>query len=224
MSIVPRYAGNGKWYQTPRGYLVSAGKVVSTLTGETFDHIPLDTLKMAEQEGTGAHRIGCDLALLKLGHLEQVPVPDMPVDYPGSQARWVDAMARAHVDLLQWFEEYEVEPIAVEEPSTNYAYGFAGCPDLKAWYKPKRAKRKRMGVFDYKRVAAVGIGHRLKLLIYKTLDGYKDCEHGVIVWIKKEGGITPIPVPSSPSDEAALLGQAAAIRWQQMHGYLKAPV
>lgn len=221
--ITPLYTDTGKFYRTQQGLVVSAGRIVTALTGETFDHIPLNTLKMAEQEGTGAHRIGCDIALMRLGHMEQVPVPKMPADYPGDISRWADAMARVHVDLLNWFDQYEVEPIAVEEPSANYTYGYAGQPDMKAWWKPRPVCKRRQAVFDYKRVAQIMDGHRLKLMLYKMLDGYKDCQDAVIVWLQKAGGIKTLAVDKSYADEAALLGMATAIRWQQMKGYVQVP-
>lgn len=226
MSITPLYTDSGKWYKTPHGMFVSAGRVVSALTGETFDHIPLDTLKRAEMEGTGAHRIGCDLALKVMGHLEQVDMPPMPPDYHGDREKWEWAMFELHKSLLKFFDECEVEPIAVEQPDVSVALGVAGQPDIKAWVKVVGARmvvKRVMAVLDYKRVAAISNGHHLKLQLYRMLDGFKDCKASYIVWLKKDGGYKLIEVKNNPSDQAALIGMANVLRWQKMNGILATP-
>ena len=224
MSVTPLYTSSGKFYRTPHGVFVSAGRVVSALTGETFDHIPLDTLKRAELEGTGAHRIGCDLALKVMGHLEQVDMPPMPPDYPGDREKWEWAMFESHKSLVGFFDEYEVEPIAVEQPDVSVALGVAGQPDIKALIKPaSRILKKVTAVLDYKRVAGISKGHHLKLQLYRMLDGFKDCKAGYIVWLKKDGGFKLIHVKNDPSDQAALISMANVLRWQKMNGIFVTP-
>lgn len=220
MSISAFYTPNGKFYKTPHGVTVSVGRVIQALTGETFDHVPLHKLIMAEMEGTGAHRIACDLALKTMGHLDDVPMPPMPPDYPGDKDQWESAMLKSCADLIEFYREWKVRPVAVEEVSWS-VYGMCGQPDIKAWVTPPAHTFDILATLDYKRVAEVTESHRLKLLAYLMLDGYKDSQKAYVVWLKKTGGYKLIEVKKNAGDEAAIIGQATVLRWQMQKGILK---
>lgn len=218
MKLEPYYSDRGKFYRNGRETYVSTGTLVSQMTGESFEHVPLDTLVAARLEGIGAHRLACDFMMTMMGAEIHMP-PKVPADYPYNESDWNKAMVETSDALGEFVSKHHVEPVAVEQRSICKAYGFAGQPDLKCWLTWKG--RRYMSVPDYKRVAAVTASHLLKVTSYLMLDGYKDCRKGFILWFKKGGGWQLIPVEPKPEDHAAICGQAVVLRWQMNRGLLK---
>lgn len=218
MTLNSFITARGKFYRHGTQLYVSASMIVGALTGETFEHVPLDTLERARLEGEGAHRICCNyFYALKTGEI--LPAPEPPAEYPGTRDEWKQAMLDTLTAVTQFHIEHSVEPLAMEQPSVNKMYGIAGRPDLKCeltW----RGRRYR-AVPDYKRVAEVSYGHRLQVQIYRMLDAYKDCQKGFIFWLKKGGRWQLLEVKDSPDDHAAICGQAAVFQWQMNKGLLK---
>ena len=218
MSLTADYSTGRKLYRHAEKRLPSVSMIVSELTGERFEGVPLDSLLKACLEGTGAHRLACNIALLRAGHLSAVDVLPLPDDYPAPAEEWFQAMGRAEKDIHECFNRHQIEPIAVEQRSICTAYNFAGQPDMMAelTWKGKRVR----AVIDYKRVQALSIGNYLQVCAYRMLDAYISCRKGFILWLKKEGGWKLVPVEYNPHNTAALLGTAVVLNWRIANGLL----
>jgi len=211
----PFYSSSGKWYRRPNGHVVpSAGSICTAISRESFDHVGIQTLERAILHGEGAHEVACNFSLYRLGHYRQIQaLPPMPAECPlTTPAQWDAAMTHALKQVEALFDKYEVEPIAVEEPSICSTYGFGGQPDIKldmTWKK----KRERT-VWDYKRVAALSLSHLLKIECYRMLDGYKDCKRGFIAWLRKDDDAQLKEIKPNAAYHAAICGQAAVMNLQ----------
>jgi hypothetical protein len=128
-------------------------------------------------------------------------------------------MRLALEQVIALFEQYEVDPIAVEEPSVCSAYGFGGQPDIKLAMTWKR--RREVVVWDYKRVYEITLSHLLKIECYKMLDGYKDCKRGFIAWLRKDAPAELREIKPDPHHHAAICGQAAVMNLQLAKRILK---
>ena len=213
------YRDGKKLYRVQTRKLPSVSMLISELTGERFEDVPLDTLRKAQQEGTGAHRLACEYARWKPGD-PAVWDASMPSDYPGTPDEWNQAMGKVNEAVASFLHKYEVDTLAVEQPSVCTPYGFAGQPDMKAELTVK-GKRVR-AVIDYKRVAGLSDGHRLQVQAYRLLDGYREASHGFILWLKKGGGYELVTVKNDPHDKAAILAAATLLQWKIKHGKLDA--
>lgn len=220
MSVEYFYSSSGKWYKTSKGIVVpSAGSICTAITKESFDYVGIDTLERAIQQGEGAHDLACQYSLQVLGHQSDVKLPPMPAGHPDSEVNWIKAMEHALKQVKQLFAIYEVEPIAVEEPSICSAYFFGGQPDIKLTMTFNR-KRER-AVWDYKRVAQLSLSHLLKIDCYKMLDGYKDCKRGFIAWLRKDEDAELKEIKPDGHRHAAICGMASAMNFQISQRILK---
>lgn len=191
----------------------SAGTLTTLLTKESFDFVGIETLERAIQQGEGAHEVACNYSLYRLKHFQEIqPLPPMPAEHPDTLDRWNAAMALALTQVEVLFNQYEVEPIAVEEPSICSTYGFGGQPDIKL--KMKWKGKRILAVWDYKRVAALSLSHHLKLECYKMLDAYQDCQSGFIAWLKKDGPSQLVHIPSNLRHKTAISCAAGFVNFQ----------
>lgn len=220
MSDLFFYSATGKWYRKPSGQVVpSAGTICTAISKETFDYVGIQTLERAIQQGEGAHDVACQYSLYTLGHVSDVKLPPMPAGHPDTEANWTKAMEQAIDQVKDLFTTYEVAPIAVEEPSICSAYGFGGQPDIKLEMTWK--KKRERATWDYKRVAALGLSHRLKIDCYLMLDGYKDCKRGFIAWLRKDAPAELQEIKPDGHRHAAICGMASAMNFQISQRILK---
>lgn len=209
----PFYTAAGKWYKKANGQVVpSAGSICTAITKESFDFVGIETLERAVQQGEGAHDVACQYSLQVLGHVSEVSLPPMPAGHPDTRENWDKAMAHALDQVKMLFEEYEVEPIAVEEPSVCTLYGFGGQPDIKLRMSWK--KKRYIAVWDYKRVAALSLSHLLKIECYRMLDGYQDCKLGFIAWLKKGDDAELKQVLPNSQGHVAICSMANVMNYQ----------
>ena len=205
------YPGDGqKFYRVDVRMIPSAGQLVQLVTQESLDHIPLDTLERARLEGEGAHQVACgySLCLLTGEPFNKETWPPMPPEYQPGMNTWVTVMLQTIQDVTAFFKQYHVRPLAVEQPAVNLIYGLGGQVDLLCdlTWKGKDYR----SVVDYKRVAVIMWGMRLKIACYRML--YQDCKKGFLLHFKKAGGYELIEIPDDPVDRAGLLGAAAVLR------------
>lgn len=217
MIVTPVYDEEGKHYEAGGKRLTSAGDVCDALLPDPFAGVPLDTLRAAAAKGTGVHAIAMGMALAKMAGKDWVTTsaPAMPLDYPGEPAEWADAMGKGIIALIGFFERYQVEPIAVEQPAMSTALGFAGQPDLHC--RLLHYGRMTEAVVDFKRVASITAHHFLKLHAYGLLDGLRKA--GLFIgWVKPDGqtmhGFQLLHVKRNPREEAALAAAAIVSQWR----------
>jgi len=212
-AIEAYYSANGKFYRSPKGTVhPSLGMVCSEITKEDFSYVGLESLERAILLGEGAHDVCCQYSLHVLNHLKEVVLPPMPAGFPGEVTSWNLAMAHSLTQVIDLFQQYEIEPVAVEETALCSQYGFGGQPDFLCRLKWKG--RRILAVVDYKRVAKLSKSHQLKLEGYRMLDSFSDTKAGFIAWLKRDGPAQLHQVIPNGADKAAICGMAGVLNWR----------
>jgi hypothetical protein len=171
------------------------------VVGDTFAYDPISAL-----EGEGAHMAALNWLAYRQGWLSTFALPGAPQAHPDPH-RWGYVMASALQGAVEWFTRREVVPLLSEEPSVNWRYGIAGCPDLKAlvtWHQ-----RRVVALVELKFTAALLMAHRLQLRLYRRLEGYEDARMGFLVRISRDDGkVEECPVfwDEHPEQDAKALG------------------
>jgi hypothetical protein len=174
-----------------------------TVCADTFTYDPMHGL-----EGEGCHQAALNWLAYRHGWLTEFAMPEQPADHDDAR-RWKNVMANGLIGAQAWFEQREVVPVVIEQPSVNWRYGIAGCPDLKAmvtWHQ-----RRVMAVIELKFTAALILAHRLQLRLYRWLDGYEDARMGFLVRISRDDGrVEECPVFWNENPEQ----DAKALQWR----------
>lgn len=159
--------------------VTSAMAIMKTLIGEPPDSYgPPALAAMHAAEGQAAHAICLDWLAVKHGWLPELTLPPRdPVVHPDEQ-RWANVLCVALAAFQQWTEEYQVEPIGIEQEAFSAAYGLVGHADLFCWIT--RGFKKKKVVVDLKFTTSILETHRLQVRCYSRLDGLKEALYGMI--------------------------------------------
>jgi hypothetical protein len=148
-------------------------------------------MQMHSMEGEGCHAAALGWLAMQAGWVHTFTVPEKPALHP-DERRWNNVIANAVAGFSQWCEQREVIPYAIEQPSVNWRYGIAGCPDLKCSleYRGKRV----MALPDLKFGKPME-AHHVQVRLYRHLDGYEDCRMGFLVYISRDDGtVKEVPI------------------------------
>lgn len=195
--------------------VTSAMELVRKILGEEEPYGPKALMKQHLQEGTGCHAVCLDwLANGTETHFYSV-APHTPDDYPSS-GRWFLVMERAWMAFRDFTRDYEVEPIAIEQPCTAPAYGLMGHPDLVCWMKLNGRRIK--AVIDLKFTAGIIRSHYIQVRCYAKMKELNDVNMGFIWQCDRQTGkwkLEPVPLNAGLDDVVAVSCAARLWAWSQ---------
>ncbi len=166
--------------------VTSAMRLVKDLLGEEPDNYgPPALAKIHAMEGTGCHAACLDWLAHGFGWLPSYEPPAWPMEH-GDERRWHNVIHAAVTGFTEFVEQYELEPLGIEQESFSSAYGLVGHLDLLCSLKQKTRRMKV--VCDLKFVSAVQASHRLQVKCYGRLDGFKDAQRGLIFHSNRNTG------------------------------------
>lgn len=84
-----------------------------------------------------------------------------------------------------WIRMHDVHPLKVEQASLSLKYGYAGTPDGKVLYGPKR----KIALIDLK-TGSPQVTDAGQLVLYEKMDGYDDCEGLLDLYVHEDGTYT----------------------------------
>ena len=203
---------NGKSYVG----VTSAMKLVKQILGEPEDYYgPPALAKIHQLEGTAAHAACLDWLAHAHGWLPTYEAPAWPREH-GDERRWGNVLHAALKGFAEFVQEYEIEPIAIEQASTSSAYGLIGHIDLFASMKYKRHRVK--AVIDLKFVSVLMESHRLQVRCYSRLDGFRDAQYGILFHGNRNTGewkAEPVDLTVGLEDVAAVANAARLYSWSE---------
>ena len=179
---------------------------------DEFAGVPRSMLSLHGWEGTGCHTAALNWLAFTHKLLPSFEPPPKPPFHP-DERRWRNVIANAVTAIQEWAEGCAFTPEAIEQPSVNWRYGIAGCPDLKG---QREWRRHRITcVVELKFTAALTTAHRVQTRLYRKLEGYEDCRMGFLVNISRlDGHVRELPVywDAEPHLDAKALCSAG--RWR----------
>jgi hypothetical protein len=190
MLIAEDHNGKRIYFDTETGrravsVTTCAAAVIEAATDkEPYAGMPKHLMEMHCAEGTACHAVALNWLLVQAGWLTGCVSPPKPPNYPESERRWQNILTNALIGVKAWAEVRDVTPVLVEQPSVDWRYGIAGCPDLKALVTYRN--RRVMAVVEFKFTAALLLVHRVQVRLYRKLAGYTDCRMGFLVRISRD--------------------------------------
>lgn len=192
--------------------VTSAMQLVKTLLGEEPDYYgPL--AKVHAAEGSGCHAAALDFLAHEHGWLPEYTTPVRPEIHP-DERRWANVMCEAQRGFAEFVEQYEVEPVAIEQEATSRTMGLIGHVDLLARLTWK--KRRVLALIDLKFVAAIQESHRLQLRCYARLDQMKGAHIGLLYHGNRQTGawkVVQVDLLANLADVAAVANAARLYSW-----------
>jgi hypothetical protein len=128
--------------------------------------------------------------------------------FSGHEPRVEDDVLPYMEDFKQKAKEYEIEPIAVEQPSIHPVFLYGGCPDLKGWIRWDGRRIKAL--LDYKR-GVMSRRYLTQIEAYHNLPGYDDVQV-CLIWQVMLNKFTL--VPEMPDDWNAFVSMLNVLRWR----------
>ena len=197
--------------------VTSAMRLVKILLNEPDDFYgPPALAKLAKVhalEGTGAHSASLDWLAHAFGWLPEYTPPKWPEAH-GDERRWTNVMHQAQKGFAEFVEQFEVEPIGIEQEVFASMYGLYGHVDLYCSMKRKRSRVK--AVVDLKFVASLMESHRLQTRCYgKCIPG---TNIGILYHANRNTGIWKIEevdLTQGLDDVAAVANAARLYRWAE---------
>jgi hypothetical protein len=197
--------------------VTSAMGLVKQLLDEPPDYYgPAALAKVHQLEGTACHAVCLDYLAHKAGWLPDATVPAWPEEH-GDQERWGQVLNAAVNSFREFVEQYEVEPIAIEQEAFSQAYALVGHLDLLCWMN--RKGRRVKAVVDLKFVHSLLYSHRLQVRCYGKLDQFKDAQIGGLYHADRTTGTWKFVEVNLQEDlkDVAAVGYAAHLyRWADM--------
>jgi len=195
-----------------------AMKLVKTLLDEPEDYFgPL--AKVHAAEGTGCHSCTLDWLAAKHGMLPSYEPPPWDASVHPDAARWANVMHGALTGFMEFTEQYEVVPVAIEAEAVSRAHGLIGHIDLLAQLTWK--KRRVLAVIDLKFVNAIQESHRLQLRCYSRLDQMKGANLGLLYHHNRDTGLWRlelVDLTTGLDDVAAVANAARLFSWAEQKG------
>jgi len=197
--------------------VTSAMGLVKWLLNEPDDYTGINAYDMRRHqlEGTACHAVALDWLAQRHGLVPDHTVPVWPSEH-GDERRWQNVLYKAQVNFQEFCQQYDVEPIGIEQESFSSAYGLVGHLDLHCLLRWKRSRVK--AVVDLKFVANIMESHRLQVRCYGRLDGFKDSQIGLLFHSSRTTGIwkvDPVDLRSNLDDVAAVANAARLWAWAE---------
>lgn len=196
--------------------VTSAMGLVKTILGEPPDSYgPVALSRIHAMEGTGCHAACLDWLAHAHGWLPEY-VPPVWLKEHGDERRWQNVLHAALTGFTEFCQQYEVEPLGIEQESLSAAYGLVGHLDLFCTMKYKAHRVK--AVVDLKFVSALMASHRLQVRCYSKLDGFKDSQVGLLFHSNRNTGVWKVEfvdLTTGLADVAAVANAARLWSWAQ---------
>lgn len=162
--------------------------------------VPRPVLEAAQQRGTDVHYLFALLMFQRAGVAgpPEEREPDLCERYAGYLR-----------GLRDWADSRQIEPLKIEETSCHPTHGYAGTPDLKCRYGPRRL----LTLVDLK-TGAPRVVDRVQVQVYGKMLGYQDCKQFIDLYLDADGTWKERPVTPASSDWAWFLNALAV--WQGM--------
>lgn len=192
--------------------VTSAMELVRKTIGEEEPYGPKALMTQHIQEGNGCHAVCLDWLACGYDTPLEAVMPVTPGDYP-NPSLWIAVMERAWMAFRDFARDYEVEPIAIEQPCTAPAYGLMGHPDLVCWMKWKGRRIK--AVIDLKFTAGIIKTHYVQVRCYGKMKELSDVNMGLI-WQcdRATGKWKPEPVLLNGGLDDVVAVSCAAVLWR----------
>lgn len=196
--------------------VTAAMSIVKTLLNEPEDHYgPPALARIHRLEGTGAHQAALDFLAHAVGWLpDYVPTP-CP-DLHGDPRRWANVMCAAQQGFAEFIQQYEVEPLGIEQSSTSHTYGLGGTVDLYCWMK--RKSRRVRAIVDLKFVSALMASHQLQVRCYSRLDGFREANAGYLFHANRNTGtwkLAEVDLTTGLADVVMVACAAKLYAWRE---------
>jgi hypothetical protein len=196
--------------------VTSAMKMVKELLGEPPDSYGPPALSRIHcMEGTACHAVCLDWLAAQHKWVPSFEPPAWPKDH-GDERRWHNVMHAALTGFQEFVEQYEVEPIGIEQEAFSTAHSLVGHIDLYCNLTIK--KKRRRAVTDLKFVASLMASHFLQCRCYSKLDGIKDAQVGVLYHANRNTGkwtIELVDLTVGLEDVAAVANAARLYAWAE---------
>lgn len=196
--------------------VTSAMKLVRQMIGEPDDYYgPPALARIHQMEGTACHAACLDWLAHTFHMLPEYVAPTWPVIH-GDERRWKNVLSLAIIAFQEFVDEYEVEPIAIEQEAFSSTYGLVGHLDLYCSLKWKRSRVK--AVTDLKFVASLMESHRLQVRCYGRLDQFRDAQIGLLFHCDRNTGkwkIEPVDLRANLKDVLAVSYAAQLWEWKE---------
>jgi hypothetical protein len=172
---------------------------------------------MHRLEGTSCHAVCLDWLAHKFSWLPDSTEPPWPGEkFHNDERRWHNVLSMAINGFTEFVQQYEVEPIVIEQESLSFAYGLVGHLDL--FCSLKRKGRRVKAVVDLKFVSALMASHLLQVRCYGRLDGFKDANIGILYHANRNTGlwkIEEVDLTAGLDDVAAVANAARLWAWAE---------
>lgn len=145
----------------------SVSQCLSVLDPHAFDAVPTEVLEAAQQRGIDLHIL---FGLLLLARLNLCEKPERPADLLGG---YFDAMEK-------FIQDYDPQPLQVEEPSVNDEKKYAGTPDCLLTIGKDQV------LIDLKTGGKRAV-HKTQLIAYKAMKGYTDAKKLATLYVHADG-------------------------------------
>lgn len=168
--------------------VTSAMAYIKTILGEKPDYYgPHANIHAAE--GEGCHKACLDWLAAKMEWFPGWSYPAFPEFHP-SRERWDAVIDRCLKSFQEFVEQYEVDPIGIEQEDFSEAYRIVGHIDLPCHLTLKRYARsiRVKGPVDLKFTNSILESHRLQTRCYGRLNGMKGSHIGGIFQCNRETG------------------------------------
>lgn len=211
-TLAPRttIGSNGELYVG----VTSAMSLIKTLLNEPADYYgPPALAKVHQLEGTACHAACLDYLAHAFNWLPAYTVPKWPEEH-GDEARWYSVLAAAQKGFAAFVEQYEIEPIGIEQEGFSSALGLVGHLDL--FCTMKRKSRRVKAVADLKFVSTLQASHRLQVRCYGRLDQFKDAQIGLLYHANRTTGdwkIEEVNLQDGLEDVAVVANAARLYKW-----------
>jgi hypothetical protein len=211
-TLAPRttIGSNGELYVG----VTSAMSLIKTLLNEPADYYgPPALAKVHQLEGTACHAACLDYLAHAFNWLPAYTVPKWPEEH-GDEERWYSVLAAAQKGFAEFVEQYEIEPLGIEQEAFSSALGLVGHLDL--FCTMKRKSRRVKAIVDLKFVSALQASHRLQVRCYGRLDQFKDAQIGLLYHANRTTGewrIEEVNLQDGLEDVAVVANAARLYKW-----------
>ncbi len=197
--------------------VTSAMRLIKHILDEPEDcYGPSALARFHALEGEACHAACLNWLAKAYNWIPQYELPPWPEAQHHDQQRWHNVISTALMGFMEFCDQYEVEPLGIEQEAWSKPLGLVGHIDLLC--KLQWGTSRAIAVIDLKFVAHILETHRLQVRCYSRLDGIKGAHLGLIYQGNRETGhcqIEPVDLTSNLNDVAAVANAARLWAWKQ---------
>jgi len=154
--------------------MVRVSRVLSHIYPDAFSAVPFDLLKEAAARGSHYHEIAKQVMLSRqFPEAHPFELDDYRDDYHIVQS------------VQEWAEQYQVEPLMIEQTATHKSLKYCGTPDLLCRLM---LKKREVILIDFKFTAAVQEMNHMQLVAYWHLPIFDQADKAYICHIDPRTG------------------------------------